>query len=229
MLQFIGVIFLSPCSPRRRELRSGSQRRDQHKPDTPGWVTRRKLRALPGSAPSQIQPRMGWMLVSGHLQTRERLLCNVWQKMYRKLLEFMALLLCNFNISTFKPRDTKVKAVALKSRDGIHMLLGIMRRKHDKLCWVTSWDDNMLWFFHQNHVTQFLWFSRYVNLGKLLKLTACGVSLSSVSFVNWWSVWCVKMCIEENLNNQLLFECMGKEWLNVSVRFTWLKEYLTQN
>lgn len=58
---------ISPCSPHRRELRSGIRRRGQHTPDTPGWA--RWRRTLPALQPPHTLPTMGWRLGSEHLYT----------------------------------------------------------------------------------------------------------------------------------------------------------------
>lgn len=68
----LALISLSPCSPRRRGLRSGSLRHGQRRLDTPGWALMRRRKAPPVLLPSRKRQKMGWRLVWGHLQdTRE--------------------------------------------------------------------------------------------------------------------------------------------------------------
>lgn len=95
-----------------------------------------------------------------------------------------------------------------------------MRRKHDKLCWVTSWDENT-WFFHQNHVTQFL--TWYVNLGKLLKPTTCeaGSVQSVIRLVcenvhrreSKQSVVLLFKCITTKTLEERMIQCVSKVYL----------------
>lgn len=62
------VIFISPCSPRRRGLHSDSPRRGQRTLDTPDWAMRWTTRTPPGPLPPRTQRRRGWTLASEHLQ-----------------------------------------------------------------------------------------------------------------------------------------------------------------
>lgn len=64
----LALLSLSPCSPRRRGRRSGSLRHGQRTLDTPGWALTRRPKAPPGLLLSHKLPKMGWRLVSGHLQ-----------------------------------------------------------------------------------------------------------------------------------------------------------------
>lgn len=63
------LISLSPCSPRRRGLRSGSLRHGQRRLDTPGWARMRRRKTPPVLLPSRKRQKMGWRLVSEHLQS----------------------------------------------------------------------------------------------------------------------------------------------------------------
>lgn len=66
------AMLYSPCSLRRHELRSDSQRRDQHTPDTQGWERRKRmLRGPPGWEPSQRSQRTDWTLVSVYLKHQQ--------------------------------------------------------------------------------------------------------------------------------------------------------------